>query len=184
MFADFGMETVSEVEWQRTNREIDDVTLGSVDENFVGEKIKAKFFDVNFFAGAKLGGGFLKLGDPEEVGREMLDFAGFVVFGQLLLVVIEAGGETVLSEIMHFVSTNLELDNFLIFSDNSSMKGLVAILLWHGDIIFDAATHRSVKGMNNAEDEVAIGDVIDDNAKGGEVVNLAHIAVMFGEFFV
>ena len=48
--ADLAMETEGEVERERTAGEVDDVALWSVDENLVGEKIKAEFFQIYLFA--------------------------------------------------------------------------------------------------------------------------------------
>ncbi len=42
--ADFRVESESEVEGEGTFREVDDVTLGGVDEDFVGEEIEAELF--------------------------------------------------------------------------------------------------------------------------------------------
>ena len=92
----------------------------------------------------------MELGDPEEVSWEMFDFAGLVVLGQFLLVVIEAGGQTMFGEIVHLVGANLELYNAFVFGDDCSMERLVAVLFWHGDIIFDAAGHRGIEGVDDA----------------------------------
>ena len=90
--ADFGVEAVGEVEREGTAGQVDDVTFGGVDEDFVGEEVEFEFASVDFFAFAKFSGGFLEFGDPEEVGGEMSDFAFFVGVGEFLFVVIEAGG--------------------------------------------------------------------------------------------
>lgn len=85
---------------------------------------------------------------------------------------------------MHFSGADLEFDDALLRSDDGSMKRLIAVLLGLGDVIFDAAVHGGVEGVQEAEGEVAAGDVGDDDAESGEVVNLAHVLVVLGEFFV
>ncbi len=50
------METIGEIERKGTFRKIDDVAFWGVDKDFVGEKIKFKFFDVDFFASTKPSG--------------------------------------------------------------------------------------------------------------------------------
>ncbi len=182
--ADFAVETEGEVEGERAGGEVDDVAFGGVDEDFIGEEVEAEFSHVNFFAFFEASGSFLELGNPEEVGGEVFDFALFVVFGEFLLVIIEAGGETAFSVFVHFASTDLELDDFFVFGDDGGVEGLVAVLLRFGDVIFDAAVHGGVEGVEEAEGEIAAGDVGDDDAERGEVVNLAHVLVVFGEFFV
>lgn len=85
---------------------------------------------------------------------------------------------------MHFVSANLKFNNLFIFGDDGGVERLITVLFRHGNVIFDAAAHRHVEGMNDAKGEVAIGNVIDDNTKGGEIVNFAHILVVLSKFFM
>ena len=183
-FADLGMKAVGEIERKRAFGKVNNVTFGGVDKNFVGEKIKTKFFNIDFFAGAKFRGGFLEFSNPEEVGWEMLNFAGFVIFGKFLLVIVEASGKTMFGVFVHFVSTNLKFNDAFVLGDNSGMKRLITVLLWHGDIIFDAAGHWHIEGMNNAECEIAVGDVIYDNTESSKIVNFAHVLIVLGKFFV
>ena len=178
------MEAKGEVERERALRQVDNIALRGVDEDFVGKKIKTKFFKVDFFAVAELSGGVLELGNPEEVGGEMLDFALFVVFGELLFVIVEAGGETAFGVIVHFAGANLELDDFFALGDDGSMERLITVLFRDGDIIFNAAVHGGIKGVEQTHGEIARGDVGDDDAEGGEIVNFAHVLVVFGELFM
>ena len=166
MLADFGMKTIGKIKRQGSVRKINNVTFGSVNKDFVGKEIEAQFFNIDFFAGTKPGGSFLKFGDPEEVSREVLNLAGFVIFGELLFVVIEAGGETAFGIFVHFVSTNLKFDDSFVFGNDGGMERLVAVLFGHGNIIFDTTTHRHIEGMNDAEGEITISNVVNDNAKG------------------
>ncbi len=182
--ADFGVEAVGEVKREGTVRQIDDVTFRGVNEDFVGEKVELELFEVDFFAFAELGGGGLELGNPEEGSREMLDFAGAVVFGELLFVVVEAGGEAMFGVFMHLFSANLKFDDLLIFGDDGGVNRLIAVLFRHGDVIFDASGHRGIERMDESESKIAVGDVVDDNAKGGKIVNFAHVLIVFSEFFV
>lgn len=116
------METIGKVKWKRAFWQINNIAFRGVNEDFISEKIKSEFFDVYFFASPKFGSGFLELGNPEKVSRKMLNFAGLVIFGKFLLVVIEAGGETALGILVHFVGTDLEFNNFLIFSDDGGVE--------------------------------------------------------------
>ena len=84
------MEAKSEVKGEGTFGEVDDVAFGSVDEDFVGEEVKTELAHIDLFTLFEFGGGFLKFGNPEEVGREMFDFAFFVVFREFLFVVVKA----------------------------------------------------------------------------------------------
>ena len=85
---------------------------------------------------------------------------------------------------MHFASADLELDNFFLRGDDGSVEGLVAVLFRLSDVVLDALVHRSIERVEETEGEVATGNVGDDDAEGGEVVDFAHILIMFGKFFV
>ena len=126
----------------------------------------------------------MELGNPEEISGEMLDLAGFIVFGEFLLVIIKAGSEPALSVFVHFMSTNLKFNNLFVFGDDGGVQGLVAVLFRHSNIIFDATAHRHVKRVNDAEGEITISNIIDDDAKCGKIVNFPHVLVVFGELFV
>ena len=86
------METEGEVERKGTFGQVDDVALRRVDEDFVGEEVETELAHVDAFTFFEPSGGFLKLGNPKEVGGEVFDFALFVVFCEFLFVVVEAGG--------------------------------------------------------------------------------------------
>ena len=182
--ADFAVKAEGEVEWKGTFGEVDDVALGCVDEDFVGEEVEAELFEINFLTFFELGGGVLKLSNPEEVGGQMLDLTFFVTFGKFLLVVIEAGGETAFGIFVHFASANLEFDDFFVLGNDSSMERLITVLFWLRNVILDAAVHGRVKGMNKTESEITTGDIGYDDAKCGKVVNLAEILIVLGELSV
>ena len=108
----------------------------------------------------------MKLGNPEEGSGEMLDFSFAVTFGELLFVVVETSGETTLGVFVHFFGADLELDDLFIRGNDGGMERLVTVLFRDGDIIFDAATHRSIERVDEAEDEVTGCDVVDNDAEG------------------
>ena len=85
---------------------------------------------------------------------------------------------------MHFASANLEFNDAFVWGDDGGVKGLVTVLFGEGDIIFDAFGDRAIERVDEAEGEVTRGNVVDDNADGGEVVDFVDVTVVFGEFFV
>ncbi len=178
------METKSKIERHGAFGEVDDVALWGVDEDFVGEEIEPKFLEVDLFAVAKFGGGVLEFCNPEEVGGEVLDFALFVIFRELLFVIIETGGKSTFGIFVHFSSANLELDDFLGRGDDSGVEGLITVLFGDGDVVLDASVHGSIEGMKKTHGEIARGDVGNDNAESGEVVDFSHVLVVFGELLV
>lgn len=64
------------------------------------------------------------------------------------------------------------------------MERLVAVLFRHRDVVFNPALERGVELVDNPEREVTGRDVVDDDAKRGEIVDFAHVLVVFREFFV
>lgn len=132
----------------------------------------------------KFSGGGLELGDPMEIGGEVLDFASAIAFSKLLFVVVEAGGKATLGVFVHGVGANLKFEDFFVGSDNGGVEGLVAVLFRDGDIVFDATGKRGVEVMDDAEGEIAGGDIIDDDAKSGKVIDSVDVLVELGEFFM
>ena len=107
----------------------------------------------------------MEFSNPKEISGKVLDFAGFVIFGELLLVIIEAGGQTALGVFMHFFGADLEFNDTFIFSNDGSVERLVTILLRHSDVIFNAARHWHIERVDDAKGKIAIGDVADDDAE-------------------
>ena len=85
---------------------------------------------------------------------------------------------------MHLTSANLEFDNALILSNDSSMKRLIAILFWYSNIILDAAGHGGIEGMDDTESEIAIRNISNNDAESSKIINLTHILIMLGELFM
>ena len=182
--ADFAVEAVGEIEGHGAFGEVDDIAGWGVDEDFVGEEVEFEFFSVDFFALAEFCGGFLEIFDPEEVARERADAALGVGGGEFLFVVEEGGGETAFGVIVHFVGADLEFDDLAVGSDDGGVERLVAVLLWHCDVIFDAAWHGFEEGMDDTENEVTGRNIGDDEAEGDDVVDALDVLVVFGELFV
>lgn len=162
--ANLAMKAIGEIEWLGTLWKIYNVALWRVDEDFVGKKGEFELVSVDFFAASELGGGLLEFLNPEKVAWKLADAALGVGARELLLVVEEGGRKTALGVIVHFLGTNLELDDLFVWGDDGGVKRLITVLLWHRDVIFDAAVHRMEEGMDEAEDEIASRDVFDDEA--------------------
>lgn len=114
----------------------------------------------------------------------MLNFALTIAVGEFLLIIIEAGGKPMFGVIVHFVGANLKFDNFLFGGNDGGVEGLVAVLFGHSDVVLDAATHWGVERVDDTEDEVAIGNIVNNNAESGEVVDGVNVLVALHEFFV
>ena len=97
---------------------------------------------------------------------------------------MEGGGETLFGVVVHFLGADLELDDLLVWGDDSGVDGLVAVDFGGGDVIFDAVGHGGEEAVDDAEGEVAGGGVFYDETEGEEVVDAVDVLVVFGEFFV
>ena len=126
----------------------------------------------------------MKLLDPEKVAWELADAALGVGGCDFLLVIEECSGKTSFGVIVHLLSANLEFDNLLVRRNDGGVDGLIAVLLRDGDVVFYAAIHRTEKGMNEAEREVASRDVCDDETKRNKVIDAVDVLVVFCELFV
>ena len=83
-------------------------------------------------------------------------------------------GDAALGDLMHVVGADLDLDAFAVRADHGRVQRLVAVGLGHGDVIFEAARNGFVGRMDHAERLVALGDVVDDDAKSDHVVRPAR----------
>ncbi len=105
----------------------------------IRKEVEFELVEIDFLTRAEFGGGGLEFVNPEKIGGEVLDFAGAVVFGEFLFVVVETGGKTAFGIFVHFVSANLKFDNVFFGCDDGGVDRLITVLLGHGDIIFNTA---------------------------------------------
>ncbi len=126
----------------------------------------------------------MEFADPEKVGWKLADATFSVGGAEFLLVIEEGGSKTALGVIVHFLGTDLEFDNLLVWRDDGGVEGLVTVLFWHGDIVLDAAVHWVEFGMNNTKNEIAGRDVFDDESQSNDVVDAIDVLIVFGELFV
>ena len=163
--ADFAMEAIGEIEWHGAFGQVDNVAFWGIDEDFVGEKIKFELLFVDFFRPeASLAADSWSSRIQRRLEGKFTDAAFGVGGGELLLIIEEGGGQPALGIIVHFLGANLKFDDLFVVSDDRSMERLVAVLLWHGDVIFDASFHWMEEGMNDAENEIAGCSVFNDEA--------------------
>lgn len=114
----------------------------------------------------------------------MLNLAGAIIFGEFLFVVIKTGSETTFGIFVHGLSADLEFDYLFVWSDDGGVERLITVLFGDGEIIFDASSHGSIERMDESEGEIAVGDVVDDDAESDKVVDFIDVLIVFGELFV
>jgi len=164
--------------------EVDNVALWRIDEDFIGKESKFELIGIDFFAAREFRCGFLEFLNPKKVAREFTDAAFSVSAREFLLVIEEGGRKTAFGVVVHFLGTNLELDNLFVWSNYGRVKRLVAVLFWHGDVIFDAAVHWVEEGMNEAEDEIAGRNIFDDKTERNKVIDTIDVLIVLGELLV
>ena len=62
------------------------------------------------------------------------------------------------------------------------MEAAVAVGLGDSDIVFEAVVVRCPQGMNNAQYFVAVGNIINDDTKSEDVVNIVEFTIFVAHF--
>ena len=88
----------------------------------------------------------------------------------------------VLGLIVHFRSPDLNLDNLAVGAENSGVQRLIAVGLWHSDVIFNKTGKRFPARVDYAKRSVAILDSGDNDAKRDQVMDFFHVHVVLNEF--
>ena len=81
------------------------------------------------------------------------------------------GGDAVFGDVMHFPGANLDFNGLPPRPDNRRVQRLVVIGLGHSDIVFEAVRQGLPQAVDDAQNTVAVLDVVDDDPDGEEVVD-------------
>ena len=82
--------------------------------------------------------------------------------------------DTELRDAVHFLRTDLNFERLTVHSHDRGMQGLIFIRLRIGDIILDPPGERLPFFVYFTQKGVAFPDVLDDDAKGGQIVDLVE----------
>jgi len=88
------------------------------------------------------------------------------------------GGDAVFGGAVHGQGPDLDLERDPLGADHRGMQGLVHIGLGHRDIVLEAAGHRLVQLMDQAQDSIAVGNRIDDDPGGEQVIDLFELLAL------
>ena len=153
MITDFRMNLVGHVQRPRALWHFNNIAFGSKRVDLVGKNVALNalqkfigalrfalqlqnFFDhVEFF-------GVLRL----------LDAIGLAFF------IGPVCGNPVFGNLMHIVSSNLNLQQPAFWTNHRGMQRLIAVCFRHGNIVFKTARHWLPVGMNRAQNGIAILD--------------------------
>jgi hypothetical protein len=146
------------------------LSLGSEDVHLIRIKIHAHVLEE--FSG------IVQVLLPFHHLAQPIDDFGILGFRDLPFFVGPVGRDSFFRDKIHLVSAYLDFYPCAFRPDDRGMEGLVTIALRHGYVVFEPARHRTPKGMDKAQDCIALTDTVQDYAKGGEVVNLVKLQVL------
>ena len=170
--ADVGVDAIGEVERRRAGRQVLDVALGREHEDLVLEDVELDALD-------ELGRVRLRdvalpvheLAQPGELGVVLA-----VGLGAFL--VAPVGGDADLGHLVHLVGPDLDLERLAVDGDDRGVERLVEVVLGDGDVVVELARDRSPDAVDDAERRVAVAHVLDEQADGVDVVDLAELRAL------
>ena len=170
--ADVGMDAVGEVDGNSPLGQVDDVAPRRKNEDFVGKSIELKGID-KFL-------GIARILPFQEVAQPAHLFIESILIGCLIAFFITPmSSNTVFGNAVHFPSTDLDFDGLPSRPDDRRVQGLIVIGLRHGDVVLEAVRQGLPQAVDDAQDAIAVLDVVDDDADGEKVIDLAQVAVIF-----
>ena len=88
------------------------------------------------------------------------------------------GGDAVFRLAVHLLGADLHLKGDALGADDHRVQGLVAVGLGGADIVLEAAGHRLVQVVDHAQHVVAVGQLLDDDPGGADVIQLRKAEVL------
>ena len=170
------VDGVGKVDAGGPRRQVDDVPLGGKGEHLFRQQVAFQVVEqVARILGHPLV--FQQLAHP---GQPLVQL---VVAAQALLV-LPVGGHAVLGLFVHLAGADLHLEGDALVPDDGGVQALVAVGLGGGDIVLEPVGQRVVHIVDQAQGAVALGDGVQDDADGVDVVDLVkgfvldeHLAV-------
>ena len=164
------MDGVGEVDGVGAGRQVEDVTLGGEHVDVVVEQVELHVVDEVVGVGILLR--FHQAADPGKlfvVGRHAALQTVFV---------FPVGRHTVFGHVVHIPGTDLHLEGYALAADDGGVKRLIHVGLGGADIVLEAAGDRLVHIVDQAEDVVAVGFGVHDDAQGVKIVNIVEDPVL------
>ena len=94
------------------------------------------------------------------------------------------GGNTVVGHFFHFTGTDLNFDRYAMHAKQRGMQRLVAVGLWNGDVVFEAARQGFVQIMYSTQHAIAGIDLVDDDPERVDVHDFVEGPTLATHFFV
>ena len=165
-----GVDVVGEVDGGGPGGQVDHVPAGGEDEHLVGEEIHPH--------GAHELLGVHVLLALQQLAHPLEGLLGAQLGVGHALLVLPVGGDAVLGGVVHLPGADLHLEGDALPADDGGVEGLVAVGLGGGDIVLEPAQHGVEQVVDDAQDIVALGHVVDDDPEGIEVEDLVHGLVL------
>ena len=174
--ADIRVHSVRKIDGRGTLRQRHDVALGREHVDLVGEQVDLDALQ-EFFGRPRL----LQLRKIRE------PLAGATLRCCILLVfclVLPVRCDARLGHTIHLAGADLDFQRQTLGSEQGCMQRLVSVDAGNGDIVLEAAGHRFVKAVYQAQHFVAGADVIHDDPKTVDVDDVREHALLFGHLLV
>ncbi len=173
VFADIRMDAVAKIQWGRTVRKADDVSLGCEDIDVGIEDVMGEGIDI--FLGGR---GRVLVGDGDEILEPMELVFDFFLFdlGIVLAVflVSPVGSDTAFGDLIHLLGANLDFKDMPGVADDGRVKRLVHVGLGHGDVVLEPARDGLEVGMDITEDGIAVLLRVGDDPQCHQVIDLVE----------
>ncbi len=161
--ADAGVHREGEVHAGRAARQAHDVALGREHVDLVREQVDLDALQ------QLLGGAVVQLHDAlQPLARADLLRLAILLAGLVLPVRGDAG----LRHAVHVLGADLDLDRHAVGAEQRRVQRLVAVDARNRDVVLEAARHRPVQAVHEAEHAVAVVHAADDDADAEHVDDL------------
>ncbi len=80
-----------------------------------------------------------------------------------------------LADLVHRQRPDLDLEGLAVDRDDGGVQGLVEVVLGDGDVVVELAGDRAPQRVHDPERRVAVPDLVDEDADGVDVVDLAEL---------
>ena len=87
-------------------------------------------------------------------------------------------GDADLAHLVHLLGPDLDLQRLAVERDDGRVERLVQVVLGHRDVVVELAGDRPPERVDDAEGGVAVAHVLDEQADGVDVVDLAELRAL------
>ena len=163
-----GMDGIGKIDGRRPLGQVNDVAPGGEHIDLVSKQVGLDIFDEIGGVGVLLA--LYKLADPGK---------GLLLLGAPQAVfVFPVGGDAVFRLAVHLLGADLHLKGDALGADDHRVQRLVAVGLGGADIVLEAAGHRLVQVVDHAQHVVTVGQLLDDDPGGADVIQLGKAEVL------